>query len=59
MSVSLYFGLPGAGKTTLMAYKALQGVKSKRYKNVYGNVRMKVDGYTYIRQARLYQITGR
>lgn len=48
MSVSLYFGLPGAGKTTLMSYKALQGVKDKRYKHVYGNVRMKIDGYTYI-----------
>lgn len=48
MSVSLYFGLPGAGKTTLMAHKALQGVKDKRYKNVYGNVKMQIDGYTYI-----------
>lgn len=48
MSVSLYFGLPGAGKTTLMAYFALQGVKDKRYEHVYGNVRMKIDGYTYI-----------
>lgn len=48
MSVSLYFGLPGAGKTTLMAYFALEGVKSKRYRHVYGNVRMKIPGYTYI-----------
>ena len=48
MSVSLYFGLPGAGKTTLMCYKAIQGLKSKRYRNVYGNVRMMIPGYTYI-----------
>lgn len=48
MSVSLYFGLPGAGKTTLMCYKALKGVKDKRYLHVYGNVKMKIDGYTYI-----------
>lgn len=48
MAVSLYFGLPGAGKTTLMAHKALKGVKSKRYKNVYGNVHMSINGYTYI-----------
>lgn len=48
MSVSLYFGLPGAGKTTLMCYKAIKGVKSKRYRFVYGNVRMMIDGYTYI-----------
>lgn len=48
MSVSLYFGLPGAGKTTLMCYKAIKGLKSKHYRNVYGNVRMMIDGYTYI-----------
>lgn len=48
MSVSLYFGLPGAGKTTLMCYFALKGVRSNRYVHVYGNVRMAVDGYTYI-----------
>lgn len=48
MSVSLYFGLPGAGKTTLMAYHALKGIKSKKYENVYGNVHMVIDGYTYI-----------
>lgn len=48
MAVSLYFGLPGAGKTTLMAYMALRAVRGKRYKNVYGNVRMAIDGYTYI-----------
>lgn len=48
MSVRLFFGLPGAGKTTLMASLAIKGVKDKRYKNVYGNVHMKIDGYTYI-----------
>ena len=46
MSVSLFFGLPGCGKTTIMSYKALEGVK--KYKNVYGNVRLKVEGYTYV-----------
>lgn len=48
MSVSLYFGLPGAGKTTLMAHMAIKGIKSKRYLHVYGNVHMQIDGYTYI-----------
>lgn len=48
MSVSLYFGLPGAGKTTLMASHAIKGIKSKRYEHVYGNVHMSIDGYTYI-----------
>lgn len=48
MSVSLYFGLPGAGKTTLMSYYAIKAIKSKKYLNVYGNVKMKINGYTYI-----------
>ena len=48
MSVSLYFGLPGAGKTTLMVYKAIKGIKSKKYKNVYSNVGMSVEGVTKI-----------
>ena len=48
MSVSLFFGLPGAGKTTLMAHKAIKGIKCKKYKNVYGNVHMSINGYTYI-----------
>lgn len=48
MSVQLYFGLPGAGKTTMMVYKALQGKKSKRYKHIYCNVHIAVDGVTYI-----------
>lgn len=48
MSISLYFGLPGAGKTTLMAKMALRGVRSKRYQNVYGNVEFAINGYTYV-----------
>lgn len=48
MAVKLFFGLPGAGKTTLMCHLALRGVRSKRYKNVFGNVRMAIPGYVYI-----------
>lgn len=48
MSVQLYFGLPGAGKTTLLTYLAIKAIKSKRYAAVYGNVPLKVFGYTYI-----------
>lgn len=48
MAVELYFGLPGAGKTTLLCYKAAQAKKSKRYKHIYSNVRLKMDGVTYI-----------
>ena len=48
MAVSLYFGLPGCGKTTLLAQKAVKAVKSRRYQNVYTNVRMSIPGVTYI-----------
>lgn len=48
MAVSLYFGLPGCGKTTLLTAKALKAVKSGRYRFVYSNVRIAVPGVTYI-----------
>ena len=48
MAVSLYFGLPGCGKTTLMTSMAIKSVRSKRYKNVYCNVRISVPGVIYI-----------
>lgn len=50
--VKLFFGLPGAGKTTIMAQIASQELQRKgrwrRYDHVYGNVKMKIPGYTYI-----------
>lgn len=46
MAVSLYFGLPGAGKTTLMCYLALKN--RKKYNNIYSNVKMAIEGVTYI-----------
>lgn len=48
MAVSLYFGLPGAGKTTVMCKIMLQAVRNKRYKNVYCNVHNTIPGVTYI-----------
>lgn len=48
MAVSLYFGLPGCGKTTLLCKKALEGVRSRKYKHVYSNVYVSIDGVTYI-----------
>lgn len=48
MAVSLYFGLPGCGKTTLMSSLALKGVRGKKYKNVYSNVRLNINGVIYI-----------
>ncbi len=48
MSVERYFGLPGCGKTTFLAYLALRAVKGKKYKNVYANVHLKIPGVTYI-----------
>lgn len=48
MSVQLFFGLPGCGKTTLMTAFAYKGVLNKKYKNVFCNVRISVPGVTYI-----------
>ena len=48
MAVSLFFGLPGCGKTTLMTKIAYDAVRSKKYQNVYCNVRLKMFGVTYI-----------
>lgn len=48
MAVSLYFGLPGAGKTTMMCHLMLKAVKGKKYANVYCNVRNSIPGVTYI-----------
>lgn len=48
MSVSLYFGLPGAGKTTMMCHLMLKGLRSKKYSAVYCNVRNSIPGVTYI-----------
>lgn len=50
MAISLYFGLPGCGKTTLMVALAKQALQDKhhKYKHVYSNVRMALPGYIYI-----------
>lgn len=48
MAVSLFFGLPGCGKTTLLTVKALKAVKSGRYSSIYSNVHIAVPGVTYI-----------
>lgn len=48
MAICLYFGLPGAGKTTLMVYHALQALQSNKYQNIYCNVPIAVPGVTYI-----------
>lgn len=48
MAVSLYFGLPGSGKTTIMVSQAIKAVRSGRYRYVFCNVRISVFGVTYI-----------
>lgn len=45
MAVSLFFGLPGSGKTTMMTYLAKKATgKFSRYKNVYSNVGLSIPG---------------
>lgn len=46
--VSLYFGLPGCGKTTLLSALALKASHSSRYVNIYCNVDISVPGVTFI-----------
>lgn len=48
MAVSLTFGLPGAGKTTIMVADILKARKSGRYDNIYCNVHVQIPGVTYI-----------
>lgn len=48
MSVSRYFGLPGCGKTTTFAMLAKNGLASKKYDFVCGNVQLAIHGYTYV-----------
>lgn len=49
MAISLYFGLPGAGKTSLLTAFAKKFVKGKRYKNVYTNAKeVKIKGLIYV-----------
>lgn len=47
--VSLYFGLPGCGKTTIMTAIALKYARQgKPYSHIYCNVPIQVPGVTYI-----------
>lgn len=46
--VCLYFGLPGCGKTTMLAKMAFDAVRHGRYKYVYSNVHLNIPGVTFI-----------
>lgn len=48
MSVSLYFGLPGSGKSTIMCKLLLNAIRSRKYEYYYCNVRNTIPGVTYI-----------
>lgn len=48
MAISLYFGLPGCGKTTWLTKLALDAVRKGKYKNVYTNVHLNIPGVTII-----------
>lgn len=48
MSVSLFFGLPGCGKTTILSKLAFDAVASGSYQYVYTNVELAIVGVTYI-----------
>lgn len=48
MAISLYFGLPGCGKTTWLTKLALDAVRKGKYQHVYTNVHLNVPGVTII-----------
>lgn len=48
MAVSRYFGLPGCGKTTTLAMLAYKARCSCKYKHIYCNVDLALDGVTYV-----------
>lgn len=48
MSISLYFGLPGCGKTTWLTKLALDAVRKGSYRYVYSNVPLNIPGVTII-----------
>lgn len=48
MAVSLYFGLPGCGKTTMLAKIACDALKDGRYQHIYSNVGVNIPGVTII-----------
>lgn len=48
MAVSLYFGLPGCGKTTMLTKLAYDAIRKGKYKNVYTNVGLIIPGVTLI-----------
>lgn len=48
MAISLFFGLPGCGKTTLLSKFAYDAVRKGKYLNVYTNVPVAIPGVTII-----------
>ena len=48
MSVSLYFGLPGCGKTTTLASLAVTAIRKSSYTYVYSNVDLAIPGVIVI-----------
>lgn len=48
MAVIRYFGLPGCGKTTTLAYHAFKAYKSGRYRHIYSNVQLAIHGVTVV-----------
>ena len=58
--ISLYFGLPGTGKTTILASHAYKYLKDGTYKRVYCNVPLSIPGVILIDNAYIgkYDISG-
>lgn len=57
--VTLFFGMPGTGKTSMIAYLSHDKKFRKKYKNIYSNVRMNDTDYTFVKNDYIgkYMIT--
>lgn len=48
MAVSIFFGLPGCGKTTILSSLAFEAIRKGTYLHVWSNVELNIVGVTYI-----------
>lgn len=46
--ISLYFGLPGSGKTTILTSHVIKYLHGNKYENVYCNIPLNVKGVIYV-----------
>lgn len=51
--ISIFFGLPRAGKTTLLVSRAIKAVQSGKYRFVFSNVQIRYPGVVFIENSQI------